>query len=346
MKSRGATANPPNRFDLIEIEPDPDIDPTELPQPKTQFFKDTSKSLISYNTSPDIPFEASINPYRGCEHGCVYCYARPTHEYFGLSAGLDFETKIFVKESAPELLRRELSSPKWRPQVIALSGNTDSYQPLEKSLKLTRRCLQVLAEFRNPASLITKNRLITRDLDCLTELADHEAVSAYISITSLDPKLCAAMEPRTSRPEGRLKAIETLAKADIPVGVLVAPVIPGLTDEEIPAILKRAADHGAQFAGYIALRLPYAVRELFGGWLGEYFPNKKNKVFGRVRDMRGGDLNDPTFGERMRGEGKYAEQIGDMFNIARRGNGLRSGGPVLSTDAFVRRHGEQLSLIE
>ena len=345
MKSRGATANPPNRFDLIEIEPDPDIDPTELPQPKTQIFKDTSKSLISYNTSPDIPFEASINPYRGCEHGCVYCYARPTHEYFGLSAGLDFETKIFVKESAPELLRRELSSPKWRPQVIALSGNTDSYQPLEKSLKLTRRCLQVLAEFRNPASLITKNRLITRDLDCLTELADHEAVSAYISITSLDPKLCAAMEPRTSRPEGRLKAIQTLAEAGIPVGVLVAPVIPGLTDEEIPAILERAAEHGAQFAGYIALRLPHAVKELFERWLHDHFPEKLGKVLNRVRDMRGGDLNDPEFGKRMRGEGRYAEQIGDMFDIARRRNGLKPGGPDLSTEAFVKTHGEQLSLI-
>ena len=346
MKSRGARANPPNRFDLIEIDPDPDIDPSELSQPKTQFFRDASKSFISYNTSPDIPFEASINPYRGCEHGCVYCYARPTHEYFGLSAGLDFETKIFVKADAPELLSRELSSPKWKPQVIAFSGNTDPYQPVEKSLKLTRRCLQVLAEFRNPVSLITKNRLIMRDLDGLSVLAKDGAVSAYISITTLDPSLCAAMEPRTSRPEGRLKAIQTLAEAGIPVGVLVAPVIPGLTDEEIPAILERAAEHGAQFAGYIALRLPHAVKELFERWLHDHFPEKLGKVLNRVRDMRGGDLNDPEFGKRMRGEGRYAEQIGDMFDIARRRNGLKPGGPDLSTEAFVKTHGEQLSLID
>jgi DNA repair photolyase len=239
---RGATDNPVNRFEKIHIEPDADWNPDDeyggCPQgPRTQFFKDHSKTLITRNDSPDVGFMASLNPYRGCEHGCIYCYARPTHEYLGFSAGLDFESKIMVKEDAPELLRAELMSPKWQPQVIFMSGVTDCYQPVESRLKLTRRCLEVLAEFRNPVFIITKNRLVTRDIDLLSELARHNAAAVWLSITTLDAELRKLMEPRTSPPLARLAAIRELAQAGIPVGVNVAPIIPGLTDHEMPAIL-------------------------------------------------------------------------------------------------------------
>ena len=227
---------------------------------RTQFFKDHSKTVIARNDSPDVGFSASLNPYRGCEHGCIYCYARPTHEYLGFSAGLDFESKIMVKEDAPELLRAELLSPKWQPQVIFMSGVTDCYQPVERKLKLTRRCLEVLAEFRNPVFIITKNRLVTRDIDLLSELARHQAAAVWLSITTLDPELRKVMEPRTSPPAARLAAIRELAQAGIPVGVNVAPVIPGLTDHEMPAILQAAAEAGATAAGYTVVRLPYARR--------------------------------------------------------------------------------------
>src|SRR5262245_25350326 len=258
FRSRGAAENPPNRFEKIILEPDPEwYDPDE-PVPPTQFFKDRSSTIISYNDSPDVGFEASVNPYRGCEHGCIYCYARPFHEFLGFSSGLDFETKIMVKEDAPELLRRELAAPKWKPKVIALSGVTDCYQPIERKLKLTRRCLEVLAEFRNPVGIVTKNLLVTRDVDVLGELARYGAAAVFVSVTTLDPALRKVMEPRTSPPASRLSTIETLAQAGIPVGVLVAPVIPALTDHELPGILAAAAKAGARFAGYVLLRLPYA----------------------------------------------------------------------------------------
>src|SRR3989442_1368528 len=273
---RGADANPKNRFEALEYVPEPDGDCDDEPRPlRTQFFRDGSQSIISYNNSPDVGFAASVNPYRGCEHGCAYCYARPTHEYLGFSAGLDFESKIMVKEDAPELLRRELASPKWKPQVIAMSGVTDCYQPVERKLKLTRRCLEVLAEFRNPVGIVTKNHLVTRDVDVLAELARHKAAAVFVSVTTLDPDLRKVMEPRTSPPASRLSAIETLTKAGIPVGVMVAPVIPGLTDHEIPAIIAAAAKAGAQFAGRVIVRLPYAVAPLFESWLARHFPDRK-----------------------------------------------------------------------
>jgi DNA repair photolyase len=254
-----------------------DYDPEQDPLPQTQFFRDRTSSIITYNDSSDVGFEASINPYRGCEHGCIYCYARPFHEYLGLSSGLDFETKIMVKEDAPGLLRKELSSPKWKPQMIAISGVTDCYQPVERRLKITRGCLEVLAEFRNPVGIVTKNALVTRDVDLLAQLARHRAAAVFVSLTTLDAELRKVMEPRTSPPAARLAAIKTLSEAGIPVGVLIGPVIPGLTDHEIPALVEAAAQAGARAAGYIMLRLPHAVAPLFDQWLTAHFPGKKTK---------------------------------------------------------------------
>ncbi|MCI0484675.1 MAG: PA0069 family radical SAM protein [candidate division NC10 bacterium] len=346
IRGRGAAENPPNRFEQIAYTPDPDTIDPEGPAPETQFLKDPSRSLITYNESPDVGFEASINPYRGCEHGCIYCYARPTHEYLGFSAGLDFETKILVKEDAPELLRRELSSPRWKPQVLAISGVTDPYQPVERRLRLTRRCLEVLAEFRNPVVIITKNHLVTRDLDLLGEMALHEAAAVYLSVTTLDSRLARTMEPRTSHPTRRLAAIEALSRAGVSTGVLVAPVIPGLTDHEMPAIISAAAKAGAQSAGYVLLRLPHAVAPLFEAWLTEHLPERKDKVLNRIRAIRGGRLNDPRFGARMKGEGIFAEQIEDLFTLSCRKAGIVSRGPNLSTAAFRRAAPAQPSLFE
>jgi DNA repair photolyase len=341
---RGASENPANRFEKIHLEPDADWNPEEDVLPRTQFLKDHSQSAITCNDSPDIGFETSVNPYRGCEHGCIYCYARPTHEYLGFSAGLDFESKIMVKEEAPELLRAELSSPKWKPQVIVMSGVTDCYQPVERKLKLTRACLEVLAEFRNPVAIITKNFLVTRDRDLLSELARHNAASVCLSVTTLDPELRNVMEPRTSPPQARLAAIRELSRAGIPVTVLVAPVIPGLTDHEIPAILKAAAEAGASSAGFTVLRLPHAVAPLFEKWLETHFPERKEKVLNQLRAMRGGKLYDAQWGKRMCGEGIFAEQIEQMFAVARRTAGIPNEGGELSTAAFRRAGGEQLSL--
>lgn len=334
VRGRGAAGNPANRFLPLRLERDPDWDPAQDPAPATQFFRDGTCSLITCNDSPDVGFDASINPYRGCEHGCIYCYARPTHEYLGFSAGLDFETRILVKERAPELLRRELSAPRWKPRVLALSGVTDCYQPIERKLQLTRRCLEVLAEFRNPVSVVTKNHLVTRDLDLLGELARHQAVEVCVSVTTLDAGLTPRLEPRTSLPRLRLAAIEALRGAGVPVGVLVAPVIPGLTDHEMPVILAAAARAGASFAGYEPLRLPLAVAGLFEDWLQRHFPERKDKVLHRIRAMRGGRLNDPRFGTRMRGEGIFAEQMAALFAVACRRAGVARTGPELSTAAF------------
>ena len=344
IPARGAASNPGNRFEPIHLERDADWNPEEDPLPCTQFLKDHSSSIITYNDSPDVGFEASINPYRGCEHGCSYCYARPFHEYLGFSSGLDFETKIMVKEDAPELLRRELASPKWRPKVIALSGVTDPYQPVERRLKLTRHCLEVLAEFRNPVRIVTKNLLVTRDLDLLAELARLGAVAVYISITTVDTDLRKVMEPRTSPPAARLAALRALREAGVPAGVLVAPVIPALTDHEIPALVAAAAQAGAQFAGHEILRLPHAVAPLFEGWLTQHFPQKKDKVLNRVRSLRGGRLNDARFGSRMTGEGIFAEQIKQIFKVACRKAGITGQEPTLSATAFRRPEGRQLAL--
>jgi len=343
-RGRGAAGNPPNRFAPISLERDADWNPEDDPAPRTQFLRDLSQSIISYNDSPDIPFSASINVYRGCEHGCSYCYARNTHEYLGFSAGLDFETKIMVKENAPELLRRELSSKKWKPQTLAMSGVTDCYQPIERRLQLTRRCLAVLAEFRNPVGIITKNHLVTRDIDLLRELAAHRAAMVHLSINSLDSELARKLEPRAASPKMRLAAVEALAKAGVPVGVLVAPVIPGLNDHEIPLVLAAAKAAGAGSAGTEILRLPLTVAPIFEKWLEQNVPGKKDKVLDRIRAIRGGKLNDARFGSRMHGEGIFAEQISQMFHVARRKAGFSEDGPTLSTAAFRRPEGAQLGL--
>ncbi|MEK6661252.1 MAG: PA0069 family radical SAM protein [candidate division NC10 bacterium] len=344
IRGRGAAGNPPNRFEAISHIRDSDWTEPEDPAPGTHFLKDTSKSIIAYNDSPDVGFDASVNPYRGCEHGCIYCYARPTHEYLGFSAGLDFETKILVKEDAPDLLRGELSSPGWKPQVLAVSGVTDPYQPVERRLGLTRRCLEVLVEFRNPVVIVTKNHLVTRDGDLLCELARYEAAAVFLSVTTLDGDLSRIMEPRTSHPTRRLAAIEALAQAGVPTGVMVAPVIPGLTDQAIPSIIAAAARAGARFAGYVALRLPHGVGSLFEQWLTQHMPERKGKILNRVREIRGGRLNDPHFASRMKGEGVFAEQIASMFSLACRQAGIVGRGPTLSTAAFRRASAGQLSL--
>jgi DNA repair photolyase len=333
IRGRGAAHNPPNRFDLISVERDAWTH-AEDPAPETKFYRDATRSIIATNDSPDVGFKASINPYRGCEVGCSYCFARPTHEFFGLSAGIDWETKIFVKEDAPELLREQLSSPKWEPKPLAMSGVTDPYQPVERRLGITRRCLEVLEEFRNPVVIITKNHLVTRDIDLLQRLARHDAAMVNLSITTLRRSLQGVMEPRTSTPEKRLEAIRKLSGAGIPVGVLVAPVIPGLTDHEMPKILERAAEAGAVKAGWVMLRLPYAVKDVFEDWLGRHFPDRKTKVLNRLLSLRGGRLNDPRFGSRMRGDGPFAEQVRQVFEVSCRKYGLNRAPLELSTEAF------------
>lgn len=323
-RGRAALENPAGRFEPLQTErddaPETDEDGNPLPprQVKTQLFRDRARSILSTNDSPDIGMDATLNPYRGCEHGCIYCYARPTHEYLGLSAGLDFETKILAKPDAPRLLEEKLKSPGWAPKVIFLSGVTDPYQPAEKKLKITRACLAVLSDFMNPASLITKNHLVTRDIDILSKMAEKEAVSVNLSITTLDAALARRMEPRASTPALRLKAIEALSRAGIPVSVLIGPVLPGLTDHEIPAILKSAADAGAVSAGYTMLRLPYGVKDLFQSWLKEHYPDRFDKVMNRIRSIRDGKINSAEFGARMRGEGFYADQIAQVFAMAKK----------------------------
>jgi DNA repair photolyase len=345
IRGRGSSHNPPNRFIPLYYEEDPArLDP-DGPSPQTQFFHDHSKSVIATNDSPDIGFTHSINPYRGCEHGCVYCYARPFHEYLGFSAGLDFETRIMVKADAPELLRRELMSPKWQPVWLAMCGVTDAYQPIERKLRITRRCLEVLAEFRNPVGIVTKNHLVTRDRDILAELARHQAAAVVVGVTSLDAELAATMEPRATRPAGRLAAIRELAQAGIPVGVLVAPIVPGLTDHEIPAVLEAARDAGATFAGLTLLRLPLGVASLFENWLEQHFPERKEKVLGRIRDIRGGKLNESRFGKRMRGEGVWADLIRNVFELHRTRLGFGER-PELSIAAFRRPGPGQGSLFD
>lgn len=343
IKGRGSSFNPANRFDKIDFIPDEEFYKDET-KPKTEFFRDTTKTIIAYNSSPDINFEASINPYRGCEHGCVYCYARPNHEHLGLSAGLDFETKIFVKENAPELLKKELSSKKWKPQTIAISGVTDAYQPCEKHFEITRRCLEILNEFSNPVGIVTKNHMVTRDIDILKELAEINAAIVMISITTLDSTLARLMEPRTSQPELRLKAIKQLTENGIPVGVLVAPVIPGLTDHEIPQIIEKAVEAGAKYAGYVMLRLPFGVKDIFTNWLEQHYPGKKSKVLNRVMSVRDGKLYVPEFFNRQKGEGVFAEQVAKMFEISCRKNGIDKNRVNLSTDKFNNPYKKQLEL--
>lgn len=341
---RGATINPTGRFEALRFTPDPDFDPAELPSPRTRFYRDRASSLITYNDSPDVPFSASINLYRGCEHGCSYCFARPFHEYLGLSAGLDFETRIFVKTDAPELLRRELASERWQPQVIVMSGVTDCYQPAERGFRLTRACLEILAECRNPVSIITKSALVTRDIPVLRELAAFHAARVFLSVTTLDRELARRMEPRAASPLRRLRAIEELSAAGIPVGVMAAPVIPGLTDHELPGILEAARAAGARTAGYVLLRLPHGVKDIFGAWLDAHEPGKKPRILSRLRNLRGGRLYDSTWGSRGRGTGFFSDQLARLFAVTARRLGFEDAPEPLSIEHFRRPTGDQLSL--
>jgi DNA repair photolyase len=343
VPSRGASINPPNRFERLHVEADPDCPPEERPNPQTQFFYDATESLLTKNDSPDVGFMYGLNSYRGCEHGCSYCFARPFHEYLGWSSGLDFESKILVKLRAPELLRQELSAKRWQVQPIAMSGVTDCYQPAERQFRLTRRCLEVCAELRHPIFIITKNALVTRDLDVLAELARYNCVAVHVSVTTLDPEVGGKMEPRASRPQARLRAIREMSAAGIPVGVMVAPVVPGLTDHEMPGILEATAEAGAKRAGYVLLRLPFAVKDVFTRWLDEHFPTKKARILDRLRTLSGGKLYSSEWGKRMTGEGIFAEQMSAMFDVAARRAGLNQEPFALSTEHF-RKPGEQLSL--
>ena len=346
IHGRGAADNPPNRFiPLYREKLDTWIEEDD-PAPVTRFFRDNTRTAMASNDSPDIPFNFSLNPYRGCEHGCIYCYARPTHEWLSLSAGLDFESQIFVKEDLPDLLRKELSSPKWIPQSVSIGSVTDGYQPIERRVELTRRCLQVFAEFKNPIGIVTKNALVTRDIDVLQELAAVNAAMVYVSVTTLDPDLARVMEPRASTPAARLRAIEELTAAGIPVGVMNAPIIPGLNDHETPAILEACAKAGAISAGYVVVRLPFAVKDLFSAWLDQHFPSKKERVLGRLRETRGGKLNDSRFGTRMRGEGEWAEVFREMFVLHRKRAGMVDRRVELSTAAFTNGRPVQRLLFE
>jgi DNA repair photolyase len=326
------------------VDPLPDPEDREPTAPRTELFRDPTRRAFAHNESPDVPFDTSLNPYRGCEHGCVYCFARPSHEYLGLSAGLDFETKLLVKDDLPELVRQELSARRWRPQTVGIGTVTDAYQPVERHLRLTRRCLEVFAEFRNPVSIVTKSALVTRDADLLADLARDRAASVALSITSLDPKLQRALEPRAAAPSRRLAAVRELTAAGIPVSVMVAPVIPGLNDHEALAIVAAAADAGALEVRHLMLRLPHGVKELFTAWLEHHFPERKEKVLRRVREMRGGQLNDPRYRHRHTGHGFFAEQTHALFELACRRAGL-PGMPPLSAAAFRRPGGEQLALL-
>jgi len=345
-QGRGADSNPRNRFEGTVSHAGPDYDPGDEIAPTTQVHDDTTRSILSWNDSPDVPFACSVNPYRGCEHGCIYCYARPYHEFLGMSAGLDFETRLLVKRNAAALLRAELAKPSWVPQVVNLSGVTDCYQPIERQYRVTRECIAVLAELRNPTTVITKNRLVVRDIDLFQELARHQAVAVSISVTTLRDDLAASLEPRASRPQARLAAIRALADAGVPVGVNVAPVIPGLTDVEVPAIVAAAAEHGARYANTTIARLPGAVEDLMGAWLDRHQPLAKAKIIGRIRAAQGGQGVSTHFGERMRGLGAHAEQFHALFDLACRKHGLLRRWPDLSAAAFRPPGGRQLSIFD
>ncbi len=335
---RGAASQPGNRFEAVHAVPDWEqlADPAEAEPRKlaTVLLPDASKTVITSNDSPDIPFRYSINPYRGCEHGCAYCYARPGHEFLGLSAGLDFESRILVKYEAPALLRRELNRPGWRGETLMLSGVTDCYQPTERKLALTRGLLEVMHEARQPAAIITKNALVLRDLDLLAPMAAERRAGVGVSITTLDAELARTLEPRTSPPARRLEAIRRLSAAGVPVRVMTAPIIPGLNDHEIPNILEAARDAGAVSAGYVMLRLPLAVEPIFREWLRLHRPEAVERVEARIRRVRGGGLSDSRFGQRMRGEGPYAEGIKQTFDVWCKKFGLNEPQPPLDSSQF------------
>jgi DNA repair photolyase len=358
LPGRGTPLNPTGRFEPLEVASVPHEDaPWETPGgggpgPRTRVLRDASRSVLTRNRSPDVGFDWSLNPYRGCEHGCVYCYARPSHEYLGFSAGLDFESRILAKADAPALLRKGLASPRWTPQVLVMSGVTDPYQPIEERLRITRGCLEILAEARHPVALITKSRRVLRDQDLLETLAEVGAAHVTLSVTTLDRELQRILEPRGSSPTARLEAIRGLAEAGIPVAVNVAPVIPGLTDHEIPAILESAAAVGATSAGLVLLRLPWGVKALFEDWLRTHVPERAQRVLNRIRDTRDGALYRSAFGTRGRGTGPYARQIEELFRVSAHRFGLGKRAHPLSVEAFRRpapppppdRAGERLQL--
>ncbi len=336
-RGRGALENTLNRFEALHVETDGDAWVEDDPRPvRTVFLRDDTRSVINKVESEDLRFELSVNPYRGCEHGCAYCYARTYHEYLGFSAGLDFESKIVVKTEAPRLLEEALARPSYKPAMIAMSGVTDCYQPVERKLEITRGCLEVMARFRQPVGLVTKNALIVRDIDHLAELAKHRAVCVYISVTTLDPKLARILEPRASSPRARLEAMRRLADAGIPVGPSAAPMIPAINDDELPAILAACREAGAGFASYTMVRLPGAVSQVFGAWLDRHFPDRKEKVLNRIRAARHGKLNSSGGPDRMRGSGEPAGQLQALFHASCRRLGLATRPPPLSTDAFRR----------
>ena len=331
IKGRGAASNPEGRFESAKLEAFDDGWQREAetpPHPATSVTEERARSIISRNDSPDIPFEQSINPYRGCEHGCIYCYARPSHGYLNLSPGLDFETKLFAKTNAVELLRAELAKPGYRVSPINLGANTDPYQPIERRYQITRQILQAMLEHKHPVTVITKNALVERDLDLLAALARENLVYAFVSITSLDNKLSAKLEPRASAPHRRIAALKALSDAGVPCGVMVAPIIPMLTDKWMEDILTHAREADARTAGYTILRLPWELKDLVREWLQLHFPERAEHVLSLVRQMRGGRDNDPRFGSRMRGEGEFAELIRQRFHIATRKLGFGRGRDV------------------
>jgi len=346
VRGRGAGINPGNRFEDMKLHVlGEHLDEIVAEHPDgtrvtTKVYADRTKTIINPVDSPDLNFHWTINPYRGCEHGCIYCYARPGHEYLGLSCGLDFETKILAKFDAPSLLRKELLSPKWKGETIVMSGVTDPYQPIEAKLRITRRCLEICAEFAQPVSFITKNKLILRDLDVMKEMVKVRAVRAAISLTSLDSDIARKMEPRASSPADRLKAIEGLAAAGVPVTVMTAPIVPGLNDSEIASLLKAAKDAGATSAGYVILRLPFQIKALFLDWLSREFPLRASKIEDAIRDMRDGELYRAEFGKRMRGSGERAKSIQATSDLFVRKYSLNTDMQPVSTTAFWKRREE------
>lgn len=331
-KGRGAVTNRTGRYCPTHSE----HDPHECgPAPQTLFFREVAKSIVTRNQSPDVPFEFSINPYRGCEHGCIYCFARPNHAYVDLSPGLDFETRIFVKENAAECLERTLQKKGYKPGPITLGTATDPYQPIEAQKGITRALLQILVRYRHPFSLITKSSLVLRDVDLLEEAARHDLVKVMMSVTTLSNTLKRQLEPRTASGEARIRVVEKLAQAAIPVGVLMAPVIPWLNDCEVESVVTRSAEAGAESANYIFLRLPLEVAPLFSEWLAQHYPDRAERVMSVIRQSRDGRLNDPRFGQRMRGQGPFADLLSDRFRRACRKAGIQYGGSRhLSSDKF------------
>ncbi len=340
-KGRGAVSNPTGRFEPYQYVPLEERDKIA-----TTVTPDSTRSILARNDSPDIPFDVSINPYRGCEHGCIYCFARPTHAYLGLSPGLDFETRIFSKPKAAELLREELAKKSYVCQVIALGANTDPYQPVERDLGITRSILEVLSEHEHPVSIVTKSQLVLRDRDILAPMAKKNLASVFVSITTLDPELARKMEPRASTPEKRLDTLRGLSEEGIPCGVLASPMIPALNDSELERILKEASLAGAETAGYVLLRLPLELKDLFTEWLQAQYPTKAKHVEALVRETRGGAMYQSEFGTRMRGTGAYAELLEKRFRTARTKYGLDRPRPPLDTSMFRRpaRSGDQMQL--